>query len=382
MHEDELVDRSATGKVRPWKQHKISNKKLIGLYEILNRQKGNKYESRVKRMQECADTLIFESCTNNPTHHKRLKKASFCKQRFCFICSWRKTLFIFHQFLAVAEHVIKKHPQYKFLLLTLTGRNCTGEELSQEITHYLESFRRMTRRKQFADNIKGFFRTVECTYNPETDTYHPHIHCILVVPSSYFKKGYIKQDEWTDLWRKSLRADYQPIVDIRKIKPKKQGVKTVQEEIDYMNQSAHDSALAAAGAEVAKYAVKMGDIIHPKPKKGDTLQMRMAKANLEKDECRQAMILDTLEDAMKNRRFIAYGGILKEAYKELGMVDLEKADLVNIGDEEKQCTCPVCSSELVQIQYVWNQATQAFLYNHIVPDRLSVLTQNRASGFG
>ena len=373
MHELELVDKSATGRVRPWKQHKISNKKLMGLYEILNRHKDNKYESRIKLLQECADSLVFEVCKNNPSHHKRLKWASFCKQRFCFICAWRKSLFIFHQFLAVAEYVVKKQPKYKFLLLTLTGKNCTGDVLSEEITHYLKSFRRMTQRKRFKDNIEGFFRTMECTYNPLTDTYHPHIHCVLVVPSSYFKKaGYMKHLEWVELWRKCLRLDYDPVVDIRKIRPKKEGVPTVQEEINYMNQSAHNPGLAAAGAEVAKYAVKMGDIMYPRAKKDDEPGMRMAKAFLADDEYRQSMILDTLEDAMKNRRFIGYGGVLKEAYKELGMVDMEKADLVNIGDEEKHCTCPVCSSELAHVQYVWDQATQAHIYDRVVPSHVKL----------
>lgn len=368
MHEDELIDRSATGRIRPWKQHKISNEKLIKLYELLGRRGETFYQSRINRLRECSDTLIFESCTNNPDHYKRLKRAYFCKQRFCFICSWRKTLFMFHQFLVVAEYVVKQQPKCKFLFLTLTGKNCKGAELKGEITCYMQAFKRMTERKRFRDNIQGFFRTTECTYNPELDTYHPHMHCILVVLPSYFKGGnYIKQDEWADLWKKSLRVDYQPIVDIRKIRPKKQGVRTVQEEIDYMNQTAHDGCLAAAAAEVSKYSVKMGDIINPRVKPGDSPEMILAKSELAGDQERQATILNIFEKAFSGRRFISYGGILKEAYKNLKMENVDQADLINIGGNEKQCTCPVCSSELVQIQYVWSRATQAFMYNHIVP---------------
>ena len=47
---------------------------------------------------------------------------------------------------------------------------------------------------------------------------HPHFHVILAVRSSYFKNLYIKQDEWQEMWKIALRADYAPSVDVRIIK--------------------------------------------------------------------------------------------------------------------------------------------------------------------
>ena len=51
---------------------------------------------------------------------------------------------------------------------------------------------------------------------------------------------YISQDEWTELWKKSAKLDYRPIVDVRSIKPK--------------NEKTSD--IRSAILETAKYPVK------------------------------------------------------------------------------------------------------------------------------
>ena len=48
---------------------------------------------------------------------------------------------------------------------------------------------------------------------------HPHFHALLLVKPSYFKgQGYIKQGDWTEMWRKALRADYLPSVNVKAVK--------------------------------------------------------------------------------------------------------------------------------------------------------------------
>lgn len=82
-----------------------------------------------------------------------------------------------------------------------------------------ESFNKLTRRKAFKDSVNGYFRSLEVTYNEERNEYNPHFHLILAVNKSYFKdtRIYLTQEDWTNLWKQSLKADYIPIVDVRRI---------------------------------------------------------------------------------------------------------------------------------------------------------------------
>jgi hypothetical protein len=113
----------------------------------------------------------------------------------------------------------EKYPTYEFLFLTVGARNCSVYDLREELQHMSKAWRRLTQRKEFKV-VKGFIRTTEVTRNKKTGSANPHFHCILAVPQSYFKKPelYIKQARWVELWRKALKADYDPNAHIKRIK--------------------------------------------------------------------------------------------------------------------------------------------------------------------
>lgn len=340
-----LVDLSSTGRPRPWVKHKQSNEKLSNVYDFLNSR------SKSKRLEECGSMLVFEECPEG--HHKRLKYAYFCKQRLCAMCAWRRSLFVYHQFLMVAHEVIKKFPDYQFIFITLTVKNCPEERLSKEITHLIESFDRLRGYKRF-NSIKGTFRTNEVTYNPLNKDYHPHIHAIGVVPPSYFTHGYISQEELIQLWKKALQVDYEPNVDIRKVRSKRSGVPTVNESLLELENS-FDTSLSSAAAEVAKYSVKVSDIIESKPKPTDSPEMVKARLSLSNDIKHQASVIDTLDNALNRRRMISYTGVFKDAYKALNQKDVEDSDFIVMpGESRSVCNCSICQSELVQIHYHWD----------------------------
>lgn len=65
---------------------------------------------------------------------------------------------------------------------------------------------------------------------------------LIVVNKSYFKsKNYLSTEEWVNIWRYYLKVDYDPIVDVRKVKSNNYKYKAV--------------------AEISKYTVKSKDII-------------------------------------------------------------------------------------------------------------------------
>jgi plasmid rolling circle replication initiator protein Rep len=158
------------------------------------------------------------------------------------------------------------------------------------------------------------------------------LHIIGVVNKSYFTdtRNYISQKKMTDLWQKAVQVDYTPIVDIRKVRPRNKQQKTVLQEVNQL-----DNELSGAAAEVAKYSVKFKDIFKAKNKEE---------------------VVQVLDGVLKNRRLIGYTGVMKEAYQQLKLKDVDNSDLVNIDEInfDEKCECPICQSELVQAQYLFD----------------------------
>jgi hypothetical protein len=121
-----------------------------------------------------------------------------------------------------------------------------------------------------------------------------------------------------------------------------------------MDKALLEDALAAGGAEVAKYSTKVGDIVDPKIKPDDSLEMVRAKITLRENPQKQAEVLAHLMKGLSGRRLIGYTGIFKEAYQALKCNDVEQSDLINMPGEEPVCRCKICQSELSQLHYVWN----------------------------
>ena len=79
---------------------------------------------------------------------------------------------------------------------------------------------------------------------------HPHIHCLVLVPASYFSHGYIKQLEWQKQWMDAMRLDYVPVVDVRSARTKSSsGGATIEQS-------------RAAALEASKYATKATELIN------------------------------------------------------------------------------------------------------------------------
>jgi hypothetical protein len=77
---------------------------------------------------------------------------------------------------------------------------------------------------------------------------HPHLHCLLLVPASYFGRNYIKQTTWQKEWQMAARLDYAPVIDIRAAYAGKTSEQT--KPID-----------TAAVCEAAKYLSKATELI-------------------------------------------------------------------------------------------------------------------------
>lgn len=355
-----LVDESKNGRERPWKTHKSNSLLLSESYKRLG--KTNKADN----VENCGSHLKFNVCPEG--HEKRLFWANFCRVRMCPMCSWRRSLLIAHQLKEVAHNSVQRQP-LRWLFLTLTLKNCEAGDLQDTITHLLKSWDRMSKRKAFKNVVVGWFRGLEITRNSLEDTYNPHAHVLIAVQPSYFKKKdkYLKTEDWVQLWKKSLQVDYDPIVDIRVVKDKR----NINKEMQILEQKgvtlSEDGTISesqlsgSAVAELAKYSTKSEDYLvykkYKQKQKGKNVRfIPDMKSGI--DERKTDEVVSTLDNGLSRRRLIAYGGLLKEVWNELQaegkLQDAEddKADLVHV-DGETKCKCSACGSNMLEELYSW-----------------------------
>jgi len=174
---------------------------------------------------------------------------------------------------------IEESQDVSYLFLTLTIKNTGTNTLRATVKLMNDAFKRMSKTKGYKDTILGHFKALEILGDKTpAGQVHPHFHVLLIVNKSYFtSRKYIKADTWSIMWQKALRSDYTPVIDVRKIKPKKSKNGKLL------------SSLQSAVFEVAKYSVKHTDLTK-KPNKNFT----------------------DIIDQTKNMRFFATGGLLKE----------------------------------------------------------------------
>lgn len=352
-----LVDKSRSGRSRPWRLHKANSLLLAESYERLR-------SNKALRVRNCGSTLKFGVCPEG--HERRLMFADFCRVRLCPMCAWRRSLLIAHQVRVVAHEAVQREA-LRWLFLTLTVRNCEGEALSKGIDHMMRAWDRMARRKAFSGAVRGWFRSMEITRNAVDGSYHPHFHVLLAVPPGYFKgKGYLKHAEWVELWRSSLRVDYVPVVDVRVVKQKRDVRREIEiletKGIEVSEEGFRESELSgSAVAEIAKYSVKAEDYLvyrRYKHKQAGRKVQLVADVGSGIDERTTDEVVMTLDSAMSHRRFLAYGGLLKAVWQELqasGKVqdaESDSADLVHV-DLDTSCQCSVCGSNMLEELYNW-----------------------------
>ena len=298
----ELHDKTARGRERPWAKYKRLNGYIAMAYDDVDIKKAD-------RLRQCATWLEFAVEGDN----MRLHNANFCRVRLCPICSWRKSLKTYAQ---VRACMAELGNDYNYIFVTLTIPNCLPTDLDTTLTRLMEGFNRLTKYKRVSDAVKGYYKGVEVTHNVNDDTYHPHIHCIFAVKPSYFKsRYYIKRDDWLDMWRRAMQDKSIMEVDVRRL---------------YGN-------VEHACAEVSKYAIKPGEIV-------------VDDWSLTVDTVR------VLDKALNNRRFVGFGGVFKEAHKKLHLDDVEDGDLTHV-----EANLANADDDVRTIVYTWRTGYNQYL---------------------
>ena len=316
---EKLIDLNGRGRDRRWALKKKRNIKihdiLFQAYDIYLAETGAELMSAntLENIQNCGNDLVFARLADNS---RKLAAANFCKYRLCPMCNWRKSLKLFSQIGKITEAILADKPA-RFMFLTLTVKNCNGEELKDVLDQLNKGFAYLTSpsrtfapAKKLKESLLGYVKGIEVTYNEKDNSYHPHIHIVLEVKPSYFSKGYIKHAEWRDIWKQAMKLDYDPQVNIKVIKGDE-----------------GEAPSPGAIAEVAKYPVKFESIL-----------------NIKKLETAARAAIN-LHFGLKNRRLTTFGGDFKEYQKRLKLDDVESGNLIHV-EADKDSKAAIVAYEL------------------------------------
>jgi plasmid rolling circle replication initiator protein Rep len=203
------------------------------------------------RQFRCAEFLHY--AVDAETWAMALNRANFCKQRTCPVCCWLKSVKWRIRIFQGLPRLLRDYPNYPFLFLTLTVKNCNIGQLRSNIRMMEQGWERLSDLQCFP--VIGYLKSVEVTrprdcfyagqfvgrmgealikrwigylkkrvnWNPRLwreyfcEECHPHIHILMMVSPSYFTSEYINHPRWQFLWRRSARLEYDPVVDIRRV---------------------------------------------------------------------------------------------------------------------------------------------------------------------
>lgn len=220
---------------------KVQAQKLAAIYYRAGVEYAPGYARRAQRVYMCHDTVGVQD--------GRIVTCWHCEDRLCPMCAVKTSRRIAANARTVIERA-RAEADLRPYLLTLTQRNCTGQELKERVTDMLRAWDAITHGlRGNRKHMVGYARTVEVTVGRD-NTYHPHVHAILLL-SPETPKEMLRARYWALLWQRYMSTQrYQgsiiPVCDIRPIRP---------------NKRKKLSSMAAAAAEVAKYTAKSGQIL-------------------------------------------------------------------------------------------------------------------------
>jgi plasmid rolling circle replication initiator protein Rep len=259
-------------------------------------------KSKLVSLAECGTFLGFDLYKHiqENEYQKRLSSANFCRDRFCEMCNWRRARKYAIENFKLLKY-IQQQQKVRYIFATFTIKNPLVSELKFYIKLFNQAWKRMTQSKRWRNSVLGYIKAIEMPFQKTDKNYvNLHAHCLLIVSTSYFNKNcdlYITQREFQEMWKKALRVDYNPSVDVRIIKPNKNRDETDE--------------IASVVAETTKYPLKSIDLYKIDWK-----------------------VFKELTGQVKNLRFISYGGIVKQYRTALfGTDEFDDKDLVTGYDE-------------------------------------------------
>lgn len=247
------------------------------------------------KIRACSEHMVVREYEDTQTE---IAYSMFCGCRFCPVCQSRRSLKAFNQLSRCMDYMDEERRRagktpYVYLHVSLTIANVSGPALPEAVDRLYASYVRLDHNLAWKHAIRGVWRTLEVTYNPDRDDYHPHLHCFCAVLPSYFSgANYISKDKLIGLWQECARLPYRPSVDIHRLT---------------------DSPERGGLREVTKYITKSKDILKAKR---DSVE-----------------VLEYMHAALHGRKLFTSYGVIRKTMRILHMSD-EDGSLLDITDSD------------------------------------------------
>ncbi|MFT8358648.1 protein rep [Bifidobacterium aquikefiri] len=283
---------------------------------------------KAQAIRECTSLVTYEHYLSDDDPSKdrwTLAHGTFCNQRTCPICTWRRSVRNRLKLQAIMNFAHKQnqqeHPK-RFdtehfrnpLFLTITIPSVEGKDLRNAVHDLLKAWRQMTRNPDrsplWSRGLVGYWRSLEVTRNAKTGLYHPHLHVLFLATTAYYVDRsrtdnrstlYRTHDAWQSAWSRAYAkvtgCKSNLIVDARAVQGKD---------------------LEKAVAEVTKYVTK---------------DETMLSTKLDDHELCER--LTTLDGAIRGVKLVDQGGVIDRIMQEQDMNALITSLLENGEDWSK-----------------------------------------------
>ncbi|WP_163556326.1 protein rep [Helicobacter suis] len=260
-------------------------------------------ESKAYRCECCGDYLVFDTYQHLVTGEtkRKLVGANFCAVRWCPMCCWLKAKKLITALYPVFQ-AVETNYNARYIFTTLTIKNALLEDLNATCKHLSKAWYRLFKRKAIERISLGFVRAIEFIgdQTPPAEC-HAHYHALIAVAPSYFTgRAYLKQATWTELWQKSLRVPYIPVVNVKAIKSK------LCTELSANADVFNSKPLLKPLLECVKYSVKPAKIV------------KLSQAQFQ-----------TLDKQAKGIRQYNTGGLIKTLLKENANAEKDNAEVLS-----------------------------------------------------
>lgn len=295
---------------------KWSDRKSRNL-EVAERMKQAGFAKRAAAMEGCGDLLQFNKCPE--CGKTELSSANFCRDRLCPTCAWRLSLRRYAEMCCVMGEISEQIKPQGAAFLTLTVKNCYPDALRETLQNMAKAWNRMLARRTIKPLFTGWARSVEVTYNPQSATFHPHFHVVLILSDlgAHLGEGVLRRT-LSDAWWDAVKTNYRPVTDYKLIDHHGDG--------DLL---CDDEDLHHAILETYKYTVKHGDL----------MEMPLG-------------VFRTFVLSMAGIRVASFGGCIKDARRLLGY--REDDDREEEAAKEPGRACPDCGTAMRAAMLRWS----------------------------
>jgi hypothetical protein len=141
----------------------------------------SKFASKYKDTLHCSEII----------YHKGQELTSrYCGHRWCRVCNRIRTGKLINGYTPALDQMPDKN------MVTLTIKNVPAAILRQTIIGMNQTIRKIQEYRRKVLNLPGVnaIRKLECTYNVESDNYHPHYHII----TSTIEEAEFIRNQWLD----------------------------------------------------------------------------------------------------------------------------------------------------------------------------------------